>query len=555
MDALTYGLSTLSLGSRFGQTSRWLRGAASPRPSPGTAHRLANNQYATYVRKFSLGNGKDTEVAEFSLGLDSGKMLSTLVSLAVAKMINLESFVWNMPTGVPSDVFMALASLQDHFPAGQHKLAKIWVRWQGDVTVRAAPPSTVSSSSAIPVHNEILDFFLGVTPQPSATPRSANLPLPPHLQPKESLTKRYAECEIEYPTFSILPAVESLTVLDLAEMAYLDEVSQLVQRSRSTIRELRIGLASSACSSEINWLCDGDKFKQVDLAATWPGESSIGDKRLGGVLGVVFGRVFDLKTTQFLDCSEAGDDQPKFEVDRPLLRTAQPATITESTNPPQGQGEQSDKGNLATSTLASSKVGLEVLELEKLALSVQICRHVFDWSRLTTLTILDCTQHESLWRMLRKDFQPEQGFALSSVTRQRYPLTLKHIRVDQVSMSLINFLKDTLAPNSLETLYLQARRASGLPVVKLSQIMKGPIRHHQTSLRSLRLDSVYFKDGLMPVASGYGRSHWALSSSWVTYLTSGRLKNLRELAVAFDGRAWVSNLCPGLRPLSRCRAP
>jgi len=257
--------------------------------------------------------------------------------------------------------------------------------------------------------------------------------------------------------------------------------------------------------------------------------------------------VFDLKTTQFLYLSETGDEQSKFEADRPLLRTPPPTTTPASIYPLQGQGEQSNKcdpavdhtaGYLAMPTPASSKLGLEVLELEKLALSTQICRHVFDWSRLTTLTILDCTQHESLWRMLRKDFQPEQGFVLSPITRQRYPLTLKHIRVDQVSMSLINFLKDTLAPNSLETLYLQARRASGLPAVKLSQIMKGPIRHHQTSLRSLRLDSVYFKDGLMPVASGYGRSHWALSSSWVTYLTSGRLKNLRELAVAFDGRAW-----------------
>ncbi|KAH7034985.1 uncharacterized protein B0I36DRAFT_317365 [Microdochium trichocladiopsis] len=545
VDALTYGLSTLCLGSRFAHKTRWLRRTSLARVE--SSHRLASNQYATYVRKFSLGNGKETEVAEYSLGQDSGKMLGTLVALAVAKMINLESFVWDMPTGVPSDVFMGLASLQDHSPEGRHKLSRVWVRWQGDVTVRPASPSTISSGYALPVHSELLDFFMGVAPQPSRSPSPRNLPLPPHLQPKEPTSKRYAECKVEYPTFSILPALESLSVLDITEMAYLDELSELVERSRSSIRELRIGLASSAKSGEINLLCHGDKFKQIDLTATWPGESSLGDKRLGGVLGVVFGRIFDLKTNQLLGSPAILHQATKSDVADLSLQAAQVGIVTQAQHHLHPDSQPVDSGGLDQTFRGQQghregklTLGLRTLELEKLAVSVQICQNAIDWSCLTTLTILDCTQHESLWRMLRKEFQLDQPADLASHPGQRYPLSLKHIRTDQVSVSLITFLRETLAPNSLEGLYLQARRASGTPAVGLTQIMKGPVRRHQASLRNLRLDSVFFREGprVDPVSSGIGRSHWAFSSSWVTYLTSGRMRSLRELAISFDTRAW-----------------
>ncbi|KXJ95857.1 hypothetical protein Micbo1qcDRAFT_172163 [Microdochium bolleyi] len=541
VDALTYGLATLCLGSRFAQRTRWLRGSSLAQVKP--SRRLASNQYATYVRKFSIGNGKESEVAEFSVGQDSGKMLGTLVALAVAKMVNLETFVWDMPTGVLSDVFMALASLQDHYPDGQHKLTKIWIRWHTEMSAR--PASTVSSGYVVPNEGDILNFFAGVTPQPSSSTSSNNLPLPPHLLPKESPSAQYAECKVEYPTFSILPALESLTVLDVTEVAYLDEISQLIERSRSVIRELRLGLGSSASAHVINWLCDGDKFHQVDLAAAWPGESQIGDKRLGGVLGVVFGRIFDLNTQQFLPGSTSTERTEKIDDMRTAVDTTQ--ALREIASPEEEAGEllppaddepaptveRSDHRSLYDGT-SQLRLRLRVFELEKLAISVQICQKAIDWTSLTTLTILDCTQHESLWRMLRKTFQVEQMPA--SVSSRQYPLSLKNIHVDNVSSSLMTFLKETLAPNSLESLFLQARRTSGQPAVRLSAIMKGPIRRHRSSLRKLLLDSIYFRRE--PVTTGLGRSHWAMSSSWVSYLTSGRMTNLRELSVSFDARAW-----------------
>lgn len=468
-------------------------------------------------------------------------MLGTLVALAVAKMVNLETFIWDMPTGVLSDVFMALASLQDHYPDGQHKLAKVWIRWHAQVNTR--PASTVSSGYVMPNEGDILNFFAGVTPQASSSTSSSNLPLPPHLLPKESPSAQYAECKVEYPTFSILPSLESLTVLDITEAAYLDEMSQLVERSRSVMRELRIGLASTASASEINWLCDGDKFRQVDLAATWPGESQIGDQRLGGVLGVVFGRIFDMTTQLFLPTSPpvhaadeikgtwpAADATPTdFEIESLAESAGNTAPFAE--DKPASSPVSAYRGPLED----TGQLRLRVFELEKLAISVQICQKAIDWTSLTTMTILDCTQHESLWRMLRKTFDLEQ--APTSVSSRQYPLAIKHIHTDQVSTSLMTFLKETLAPNSLETLFLQARRTSGQPAVRLSVIMKGPVKRHRSSLKKLMLDSIYFRRD--PVTTGLGRSHWAISSSWVSYLTSGRMTNLRELSVSFDARAWV----------------
>ncbi len=68
-------------------------------------------------------------------------MLGTLVALAVAKMENLETFVWDMPTGVLSDIFMGLASL-DEPGRGECKLDRVWIRWHDN------SESIVSSSSS-----------------------------------------------------------------------------------------------------------------------------------------------------------------------------------------------------------------------------------------------------------------------------------------------------------------------------------------------------------------------------------------------------------------------
>jgi hypothetical protein len=56
-------------------------------------------------------------------------MLGTLVALAVGRMRNLETFIWDMPTGVLRDVWLALGSLADREDGHECRLERVWVRW------------------------------------------------------------------------------------------------------------------------------------------------------------------------------------------------------------------------------------------------------------------------------------------------------------------------------------------------------------------------------------------------------------------------------------------
>ncbi|KAH8201009.1 hypothetical protein TruAng_004782 [Truncatella angustata] len=274
VDALTYGLSTLCLGSKFGQRARWLCGGAMA--GVGTPGRLVDNQYAKFTRKFGLGNGPHIWVSDYNVTKESGKMLGTLVSLAVAKMVNLETFVWDMPTGVLSDVFMALASLQDDPPGGHCKLEKVHIRWHESWQGPHGTASSESSPVIQPANPVSAPQVYTIQPTSPASHMLTRLSPP-----------KYAESHVEYPTFSVLPPLKSLTVLDINELAYLDEISVLIERSKDTLQELRLGIHHKAIGQDFASAWEGDGLQQVDLNARWPGESAIGDKRLGGVLGVV----------------------------------------------------------------------------------------------------------------------------------------------------------------------------------------------------------------------------------------------------------------------------
>ncbi|KAG9826706.1 hypothetical protein KCU77_g14654, partial [Aureobasidium melanogenum] len=76
--------------------------------------RRRGNHFASFTKKFSLGNGPSEWVQDYLITKEGGKMLGTLVALAVARMRSLESFTWDMPTGVLSAVWDALSSLADH---------------------------------------------------------------------------------------------------------------------------------------------------------------------------------------------------------------------------------------------------------------------------------------------------------------------------------------------------------------------------------------------------------------------------------------------------------
>ncbi|KAI8965909.1 hypothetical protein F5Y11DRAFT_310761 [Daldinia sp. FL1419] len=542
VDALTYGLATLCLGSKFAQRTRWLRGASQTHSE--SSGRLSNNQYARYTRKFSLGNGPKDWTSEYMVTKESGKMLGTLVAIAVGKMINLETFVWDMPTGVLSEVFMALASLQDHNPEGHSKLEKVWVRWHDNSEIQDA-----SSSVSSPIQGPLppLSVPIGSTVTPVGNT------LPSDFHPSVTQPIKYSESHVEYPTFSVLPPLKSLTVLDIDELAYLDEMSVLIERSRPYLRELRVGISQKARTADFAQAWDSYTLQQVDHDARWPGESQIGERRLGGVLGVLVGRVYDIRRKpltkdhmkEFIDSTQGQGSASQFGIGFGPDSSGglPPFTHTNFTAPreipplnQQRAGVSTGQGSsdsFAERKRLDGKLQLETLELERVPLSLQVCTKAFDWSVLTNLTILDCMFVEHLWRTLKRQFHPTSpphGSPPGSPTQ--YHLALKHIHTNIPSNTLISFIKETLAPNSLEVLFLQDRRRPPHPAVKLDQVFKGAIKRHRLSLKKLLLDS--------SDESGEGRrwENWVLSSEMISYITSGRMPNLKELAIAIDYKDW-----------------
>ncbi|GKT48305.1 uncharacterized protein ColSpa_08486 [Colletotrichum spaethianum] len=602
VDALTYGLSTICLGSSFARRTRKMLYPGYT-PSYGPAVRRQKNDYAKYTRKFSLGNGPHDWVAEYMISKESGKMLGTLVALAIEKMVNLETFVWDMPTGVLSDIFMALASIPEQCPDGESKLEKVWVRWHDN-----SESSSSSASSSPPPPN----------PPHATVPAGSNLTAIGILIPSDAVhpTPRaaipYAETRVEFPTFSVLPPVKSLTVLDIDELAYLDEMAIVIERSKDRLQELRVGISPKAIYKDFVQTWDGPDLRQIDRDARWPGESTIGERRLGGVLGVLVGRIYDIrrKTTSRSKekapvSSSYGTQQTDTAPDSDSVETSTTLGDPENTGTDDLQAdvavESGQAADLLTGTgFASStnedgngrpmedvqfekepatgdinaseapsglsrkrldgKLKLRTLELERVPLSIQVCCQAIDWTVLTTLTILECAQHEHLWKALRRQFAPTPITRLGSHHHQigphkqamEYHLSLKSIHTDVTSTSLISFLRDTLAPNSLEVLFLQdRRRASGPPAVTIEQIFKGVIKKHRSSLQKVLLDSSDRKRSNSNAPTDASRwRNWVLPTDMLLYMTSGRMANIRELAVSLYYKDWRLPNVPQLRSLN-----
>ncbi|KAL2756236.1 hypothetical protein ACRALDRAFT_1056956 [Sodiomyces alcalophilus JCM 7366] len=574
VDALTFGLSTLCLGSQFSHHTRRLLSTHKSRHLGHPPSRLKND-YASYIKKFSLGNGPDDWVAEYMITKESGKMLGTLVALAVAKMTSLETFVWDMPTGVLSDIFMALASLRDHSPNGESKLERVSVRWHDNSEVSpssddASPGPGLGDHGVVPVGSTM-------TPIGILIPSTATHPRPRGPIP-------YSESRVEFPTFSVLPPLKSLSVLDIDELSYLDEMAVAIERSQGRFEELRVGISSKAAHRDFVQAWDGPGLHQVDRNARWPGEATISDRRLGGVLGILTGRIYDIRRKQASkpkgkesaspapsghESSEHHPAAPPSGLDE---TSATPATSapthgsatkggpsSSSEHRPALAGQVTGEDELeAGKKRLDGKLRLKTLELERVPISVQVACKAIDWTLLSSLTILNCRHHENLWKALRRQFQPttwtayDRAGSLSNDQSQahhhdpttlmkkqvQYRLNLKNIYTDMASVALINFLKETLAPNTLEVFFLQDRRQSGPPPATIEQIFKGPIRRHRSSLRKLLLDSSGYRMPSGNFAEPFRWLYWMATSKMVTYLTSGRMTNLRELSVCLHYRDW-----------------
>ena len=209
---------------------------------------------------------------------------------------------------------------------------------------------------------------------------------------------------------------------------------------------------------------------------------------------------------------------------------------------------------------------LESLELERVPLSISVLQKAIEWTHLTSLTLLHCQNHEQLWKTLRRTFAPtpvsptyphprrtpnstprktKPSSIAGSDIELVYPLRLKKVHTNTVSPALISFLKETLAPNTLESLFLQEARSYSSSV-SIDQIFKGPLRRHRNSLKKILIDSSEKgPDGLPTNSSRWRR--WMLSREILAFICSGKMPSLRELGMAIDYRDWVSNLRP------RCR--
>lgn len=520
VDALSYGLSTLVMGedvfnrlplpqnsrvqncekcgcdgSHHGPESKLLDNGAQFRSRRG-------NHYAQYTRTFSIGNGPLSWVQEYSVTKEVGKMLGTLVALAVARMVNLEAFVWDMPTGVVREIWLALASLADR-PGHDCRLERIWVRWHDN------SENALRSSSA------------------AAT----------------RLFQKYKH--VEHPSLSVLPPLKSVAVLDIDEPAYVEELALLIERSRHRLTELRIGIANHAYMKP--WLLCG---KDADGTSSWP--------RANGVLEILTCQRSPNTQDEALVASLEENSVPpgsSVEIESkspnvaekeetPLNVDQVPLDAVKDENPSSSSGlpDRNDHPPAPSSKTDCEILHLKILELERVPLSVSTLLPAIDWTILTTLTIMRCEDHEKLWRALRRKYAPpvmptkrtQCTERRENVNLSNFSLNLKHLRTDTVSPYLMLFIKDALAPNTLESVFLHEAPGHESSV-QVDAIYRHILRKHRKSLRKVLID-----DTERISHSNARSSKWMFNHEMISFVTSGKMPQLKELGMAMHYRDWVS---------------
>ena len=533
--------------------------------------------------------------------------------------------MWDMPTGILRDIWIALSSLGDY---QSPKLEKLWVRLHDNRAALSEAESTQMSTAPQPAQAI-----------PSQTPALA----PAQYQnldfggaPRLVLAKNHRE----EPNFSIMPPLRSLTVLDIDEMAYLDELSVLLERSLDKLRELRIGFAPILYSSSndreqpplkyvikggplpllmskiYDYLEDLDEVELKPKHDTVNGESierpddetnedanppsppstasisgpnmseaEMTSNALNNTNNEPLSGIPDIKVPAMnltaIDPAlfEEGNSNeghamsgPQTEVERSSLKTSQdPIEQLEATsvarNDPRSlaRGGLQQTGTACSTTLHNAlkpmrRLNLETLEVEKITLHVITLYRTIDWTILTSLTLLNCGDTETLWSCLQEKFPPRKRLVVSKdtqSTRKRgsqprlrrmpssealsktseYPLRLKRIHTNHVSSTLISFLKHALAPDSLEWLFLQDTSTHGSSVT-LDAIYRGPLRRHRSSLAKVMIDSASGQGNSSQRTRDVNAKKWMLTREVLTFISSGKMSRLRELAMTIQYKDW-----------------
>jgi len=525
-----------------------------------------------------------------------------------------------MPTGILRDIWVALSSLGDYRPS---KLRKLWVRFHDH---KAAVEEAGVAHTTTNGH-----LSQGDAPQPP--PQSWTSTVEPDLS--------WSEHQVEQPNFSSLPALESLTVLAVDELAYLDEMSSLLKFSLDRMRILRVGMASKLHTSGMPWndqrvecvrkegalallmskIFDSStaRPKQMDLTdrtkpvleptlssnLTQVGPELVEHDAISHTSGTAPKIDHDEETNAPLIAPTPTTDVPLdvnyASIDPALTQGATSSENSQSSNTPGDSvpgpmtkdivlqptdlpdiqrsrspspsklipddvkfpTAEASTGTNPPNTKSSSqsqKLKLEQLELEKMHLNVTVFQKTIDLPFLTRLTLLHCRETESLWKSLRRTYaplvhRPKSVLAIPSISLDKrapqprlrhmpsscdsqppqpsYQLSLTYLHTDTVSSALLYFLKETLAPNSLHTLLLQDHNDPA-STVSVEAIYKGPLKRHRASLQRLMLYSGNYSDQTHSV----GARRWMLSRDILTFITSGKMKKLRELAMVVAYKDW-----------------
>ena len=602
-----------------------------PRNSVPETKRRKGNYYSEFVKKLSIGNGPPDMINDYIITTESGKLLGTNVALALARMPNLESFVWDMPTGIVRDVWASLASLGDLHPC---KLEKVSVRFHDNK--RACEESGLvrsPHSTQAPANSRTGPITVGSTSM-AIEPESTSLTDVAGLIPVFA----YTNYHVETPSFSVLPPLRSISAVDIDEVVNLSDLSLLIAKSVDKLRVLRVGMAPNLRSSRLppsskalQYLvgcCGGDgtlsllfsylphckpaarlslhgqdswsyepfiehgntvtkgppQALSVNDMSTFssncppgspgfkdsicPPQISIPDQRIADMASVIDKLSIDPELQKPKN-SEV-DDQASNTYSNDIVDEMQ----TDLQHFPEGGHDQEGSPPpyrvrpVASTTAVVKRLKLEALELERHLLQPDILRMAVDWTVLTSLTLLKCVDSSILWRIFARDFAPSKQSSLpispsssqhsisdgpskgsetprlrrtttswrsSNQPEYRYRLSLKRLHTDTVSPQLISFLTRTLAPHSLEWLFLQDC-PQYKSTVSISQIYKGPLRRHGGSLTKVLIDSAYGTKSSARISSA---RKWLLSRDILSSLLSqNRGVKLHELCISVSYKDW-----------------
>ena len=495
---------------------------------------------------------------------------------------NQESFVWDMSTGILRDIWIALSSLGDY---QSPKLEKIWVRLHHNKD----PLSEAELAQT------------NTTPQPAQAPPSQA----PALAAAQTTSSQnfdfegfprlvFAKNDREEPNFSIMPPLRSLTALDIDEIAYLDELSVLLERSQDKLRELRIGFAPvlySSCSDReqpplkyvikggplpllMSKIYLGPNLSGAEVRSETPKnilDEPISNSPDSKVPGVNMDAIDPALFAESTPHEGREMPEPKSEVETSPLEVLRDPVERSNTNTKATSNQRSysydglqridtaESAALQNALKPIQRLTLETLEIEKVTLHVITLYNTIDWTVLTSLTLLNCGDTEKLWSCLQEKFPPRKTLVVSTAmqsTKKRgsqprlrrmpsseslsktlqFPLHLKRIHTDHVSSSLISFLKHALAPDSLEWLFLQDTSMHGSSSVTLEAIYRGPLRRHRSSLTKFMVDSTSGSKNSR--ARGMTAKKWMLTREVLTFLSSGKMSRLRELAMVIEYKDW-----------------